>query len=281
VKLLAASAGVLLGVAAASPAFAQVAVTSATLVERTMAPGDEYRDAIAIHNASRAVQVVSLRLADYRFAADGTTDFDPPATQRRSNGEWIALAQKTVSVPPGSDTTVGYTVRIPRTSPLPAGTYWSVVLVEPLRPETAPSAGFSVVPTLRYAIQIATHVGVAGNATLRFGEPHLVRTGLMVDVDRARTRDDSWALGTDALLAIDIQHEGTRACRPAVRLEIYGQDGRLVHSATAQRGLLYPGLSVRQTFQLPPLPTGDYIALLLADVGTDHVQGTKFRLHTP
>ena len=74
---------------------------------------------------------------------------------------------------------------------------------------------------------------------------------------------------------------GTRASRPAVRVEIYQPDGRLAHSATAQRGLLYPGSSIRQIFKLPPLSTGDYVALLMADVGSDKVHGRKFQLHVP
>ena len=57
------------------------------------------------------------------------------------------------------------------------------------------------------------------------------------------------------MLAVDITGNGTRACRPAMRVEIYQPDGRLAHSATAQRGLLYPACSIRQIFKLPPLGT--------------------------
>lgn len=252
------------------------------MIERTMLPGEVYRDAITIHNSSKTIQAVSLSLADYRFDASGATEFDPPSTQPRSNVAWIALSQNTVSVLPHGDLAVSYSVKVPETTPLPLGTYWSVVLVQAARSEPMPESGFAVVPTLRYAIQVATHVGRSGEARLAFGEPHLVRTGLTVAVNpAARVRDESWALGSDSLLAVDITDNGTRACRPAVRVEIYQPDGRLAHSATAQRGLLYPGSSIRQVFQLPPLAPGDYVVLLLADVGTDKVQGTKFQLHVP
>ena len=42
-----------LGLATAAPASAQIAVTSPTMVERTVLPGEVYRDAIAIHNSSK------------------------------------------------------------------------------------------------------------------------------------------------------------------------------------------------------------------------------------
>jgi hypothetical protein len=272
----------IIGLATAGSASAQIAVTSPTMIERTMLPGEMYRDTITIHNSSKTIQAVSLSLADYRFDASGATEFDPPATQPRSNVPWIALSQKTVSVLPHGDIAVSYAVKVPESAPQPHGTYWSVVLVQAARSSAPAESGFSVVPTMQYAIQVATHVGRSGEARLAFGEPHLVRTGLTVAVDpAARLRDESWALGSDAMLAIDVTHSGTRACRPAVRLEIYQPDGRLAHSATSQRGLLYPGSSIRQVFKLPPLAPGDYVVLLLADVGTDKVQGTKFQLHVP
>lgn len=271
-----------LGLATATPAAAQIAVTSPTMIERTVLPGEVFRDAIAIHNSSKSIQAVSLSLSDYRFDASGATEFDPPATLPRSNVAWITLSQHTASVLPNGDLAVGYTVTVPETSPPLNGTYWSVVLVEAVRPEVGHAPGFAVVPTLRYAIQIATHVGRSGEARLAFGEPHLVRTGMAVAIKpAAQVRDESWALGSDSVLAVDITGNGTRACRPAVRVEIYQPDGRLAHSATAQRGLLYPGSSIRQIFKLPPLVSGDYVALLMADVGSDKVHGTKFQLHVP
>ena len=270
------------GLATAGSASAQIAVTSSTMVERTMLPGETYRDAITIHNGSKTTQAVSLTLADYRFSASGATEFDPPATQPRSNVSWVGLGHTSVSVPPHGDVAVNYTVTVPSSAPAPVGSYWSVVLVEAARTQSTPDKGFAVVPALRYAIQIATHVGRSGEARLAFGEPHLVRTGLTMAVNNVPgVRDDAWSLGADSQLAIDITDAGTRACRPAVRVEVYQPGGRLVHAATAQRGLLYPGSSIRQVFGLPPLPSGDYVVLLLADVGTDQVQGTKFNLHVP
>lgn len=246
------------GLAAASPGYAQIAVTSPILVEHSAAPGETYRDTMTIHNASDRVQVVSLSLADYQFQADGSNSFDEPGSQLRSNSGWIALSQREVSVLPHADASVSYSVTVPSSVSL-SGTYWSVALVEATRSAEASSdpTVFALAPRIRYAVQLATHIGSTGEPTLAFGTPSLERSAL----------------------GLDIRHAGTRASRPMLRLEIYSTDGALAHSASAQRGLLYPGSSITQTFELPPMSPGDYTVLLLADVGTDQVQGTKFEVH--
>lgn len=273
------------GLVAASPGYAQVAVTSSTLVERTAAPGETYLGTITIHNSSNSVQVVSLSLADYGFYADGSTTFDEPGSQPRSNSGWIGLSQRAVSVLPHADAAVSYSVTVPSTTP-PSGTYWSVVLVEavPTSEASPGSTGLAIVPRFRYAVQVATHIERTGEPTLAFGTPNFLRRALAVDImspgvpgSSERAADSVFA--PDYTLALDIRHAGTRACRPTLRLEVYRTDGTLAHRASAQRGLLYPGTSIRQIFELPSLSPGDYTFLLLADVGADKVQGTKFEVH--
>jgi hypothetical protein len=272
----------LIGLGSASAAHAQIAVTSSTLVETTGEPGDTYRDAIVIHNSSNTVQTVSLSQADYRFDADGLTEFIEPGTEPRSNSGWIVLSQQSVSLLPNADVAVSYTVTIPSQPAPSAGTYWSVVLVEAVRAPAPTSASISIVPTFRYAVQIATHIGKTGDPRLAFGEPHLMRTSFSVSLANASASLQAPAvstLGADRSLSIDIKDVGSRGCRPTLRLEVYQPDGTLVHTATVQRGLVYPGASIRQTFELPSLAPGNYTVLLLADTGIDKVQGTKFQIH--
>ena len=274
-----------MGLVAASSSNAQVAVTSSTLVERTAAPGETYRGTITIHNSSDRVQVVSFSLADYGFYADGSTTFDEPGSQPRSNSSWIGLDQRAVSVLPHADAAVSYTLAVPTATP-PFGTYWSVVLVEAVHTSEASSGltGLAIAMRFRYAVQVVTHIGTTGEPTLAFGAPNLLRRALRAEIMPAgvpglsQTAADN-VLASDYTLALDIEHNGTRACRPTLRVEVYGADGTLVHSASTQRGLLYPGTSIRQIFELGSLSPGDYTVLLLADVGADKVQGTKFQVH--
>jgi hypothetical protein len=266
----------------ASPAHAQIAVTSATVVEATGEPGATYRDAIVIHNSSNSVQNVSLSRADYRFDAAGLTEFTEPGTEPRSNSDWITLSQQSLSLPPHADVAVSYAVTIPSSPPPAPGTYWSVVFVEATRPTSSTSTSFSIVPTFRYAVQIATNVGKAVEATLAFGEPHVMRNSFSVALVNTSTSLQTPTVSTlpaERSLTIDIKDVGTRGCRPALRLELYEQDGALAHAATVQRGLIYPGASIRQTFELPALAPGVYTVLLLADSGLDKVQGTRFQIH--
>lgn len=267
----------------AAAARAQVAVISPTLVERSVRPGEVYQDSINIHNSSGVAQIVSLTLADYRFQADGETEFAAPNTLPRSNAAWIALSQPRLTVLPKQDVTVPYTVHVPADAST-VGTYWSVVLVEAERAASGASvpSGFSVTPRLRYAVQLAMHAGASGEPLLVFGEPALSRTGFTAQI---RTGDGASpmaaAASMDDFLTVDVGDAGTRGCRPTFRLEVYQADGTLVHSATVSRGLLYPGTSIRQRFGLPRLPAGDYLVLLLADVGRDAVQATKFQVRVP
>ena len=269
---------------ATAPGYAQIAVTSSTLVERIAVPGETYRDTVTIHNSSSSIQTVSLSLADYSFDADGSTQFDEPGSRPRSSAGWIQLSQRTVSVLPQSDVTVGYSVAVPSTAPLPVGSYWGVVLVEvdPSAAMPSDSAGLAVIPRLRYAVQLATHVGSTGQALLAFGEPLLPRGARFVDRGRAGPPHPAPDVSTPpsgGLLAVDVAHVGTRACRPILRVEVYGDAGTLAYRATAPRGLLYPGASLRQTFDLSSLASGDYTVLLLADVGGDVAQGTTLQVH--
>jgi hypothetical protein len=66
-----------------------------------------------------------------------------------------------------------------------------------------------------------------------------------------------------------VRNTGERAQRPLVSLELYTEDGRLIATRKTQRGLIYPGSSVRQNFALASIPRGTYRALLQVDTGDD------------
>jgi hypothetical protein len=72
--------------------------------------------------------------------------------------------------------------------------------------------------------------------------------------------------------------QGTRACRPNLKLEVYNADGALQHTAILRGSYLYPDTSTRQTFPLVPLAPGSYSFLVLADVGADKLQGARFQV---
>jgi hypothetical protein len=247
----------IVGLVTATSASAQIAVTGALREERTAAPGEKYQGAITIRNASNTPQTATLSLADYRFDASGSNSFDPAGSQGRSNAGWIALSQRTVSVPPQGTQVVSYTVTVPAGATSPLGSYWSAVLVE-TEDRSAPidPTQFTVTPKLRYAVQLVTHVGQSGECQLAFSNPRI----------------------QSGTVTVDVTGEGTRACRPNLKLEVYNSDGALQHTATIRGSYLYPTTSVRQAFDLAKLTPGAYSFLVLADVGADKLQGGRFQV---
>ena len=255
-----------------SSASGQITVTGALIVERAAAPGETYQGAITIRNASMTAQTATLSLADYHFDASGSTSFDAPGSRARSNTPWITLSQQAVLVPPQGIQVVGYTVTVPAASspdgmyllgapigaPPSAGTYWSVVLVEGEDRSAAPSdtSKFTITPKIRFAVQLVTHLGQSGECKLVFGNPRI----------------------TGGTMAVDVAGQGTRACRPNLKLEVYNSEGVLQHTATLRGSYLYPDTSTRQSFTLAPLTPGTYSFLVLADVGADKLQGARFQV---
>lgn len=240
-----------------APVGAQIMVSSPSVVEQTTRPGGEYTGTIVVQNISTVAQQITARVVDYSFDADGTSRYDDPGSQPRSSARWIALSPRTTEIPPKKSVALTFTVRVPAIDTL-AGSYSSMVLVttplqqgDVVRPRGG-RANAGIKSDMSYGIQLATHLG--GVAPSRFAMGHLTA---VTGADRSRD------------IAVTVRNTGDRAQRPIVSVELYTEDGRLVASQKAQRGLIYPGSSVRQTFRLASVPRGSYRALLQTDTGED------------
>lgn len=240
---------------AAHVADAQVAVLSSTVEERVVAPGERYRGTIVIGNASGEPQAARLYQTDYRFSADGTSDFSAPGSLRRSNASWIAPQVTRVVVPANGQVTVGYDVAVPAGDV--NGTYWSIIMVEGA-PETVKAPGnekaVTLGATIRYAVQVATHIQGSGKRGLSFTAPQATVT-----------------TEGEARLDLDVRNAGERAYRPTLWIELYDDAGNLKVKLQQVRGLLYPETSLHQQFALGHLPKGKYKAVVFADTGDDAV----------
>lgn len=263
---------ILLGLAALLPAgraaHSQIAVLSSTVEEHTGAPGESYLGRIQIANSSRRAQVVRLYMNDYRFFADGTSDFAAPGSTSRSNAPWISLQSQQVTVPAGGEVNVPYTVAIPKLDSL-RGSYWGAIMVEPAThgptgsgTDSASKARVGLGMIIRYAVQVSTHIGASGTRSVHF------------DKIEAKQGVDS-AAGRMAL-ELDVENGGERAYRPALWTEIYDAQGTLRAKSKQQRGLLYPGCSLRQRFDLGKLPHGTYKAVIFADTGEESVYASQY-----
>ncbi len=247
-----------------SIASAQIAVVGSTVEERLSAPGDTYIGTIVVRNLTRQDQPVRIYQTDYLFFADGTSHFDDPGTTPRSNAKWITPTVRSLLVPPSSEMAVTYSVKVPTSDSL-TGTYWSTIMVEGAPTEAGRSSSgrpqIGVGAVMRYAVQVATHIRTSGSRKVSFAN------------SRFLTNPDS----TEAF-DVEVKNVGERAYRPAVWIEVYDEQGTLKANARQERGLLYPGTSLKQTFSLGKLARGTYRAVVFADSGEDAVFASQYTL---
>jgi hypothetical protein len=208
---------------------------------------------------------VRIYQTDYVFFADGRSEYAEPGAHARSNARWMRLSPATLVVPGGGVAEVNYTVSVPAdAAPQAPGTYWSMIMVEPVPPAAAATEqrGVGLRTVVRFGIQVATHIA-AERAThgVHLGTPRVV-----VAEGGART------------LELELANDGQMGYRPLVSLELYDASGALVAEREEQRGLLYPGTSTLQRLALGVLPAGAYEALLVVDTGGPDLFGGQFRL---
>jgi hypothetical protein len=247
---------------------AQLQVSTPSVVEHTLRAGERREGHIEILNQSAEPQEVSVYQADYQFSADGQTRYAAAGTTPRSNARWLAVAPARLRIEAGATARVGYVLVVPTAGPL-NGTHWSLVMIEggaPGRAE-APRAGrgrasVGVGIAIRHAVQVVTRID---------GAP--ARTAMTLGNSSIAT-----AAGGGREMTIDAANSGEVAVRPLLRVEVYNEAGAVVATASQQRGLVYPGSSVRQRFQLGSLPRGTYHAMVVADTGADEMFGARVTL---
>lgn len=254
----------LLFCAAATPlaAGAQISVVGSTVEEHTAAPGQSYEGTILVRNLTAEPQAVRVYQTDYHFFADGTSHFDAPASTARSNASWVKPSATSFVIPPNSETTLGYIITVPVGDSL-RGTYWSALMVEgaPNAPPAASSKQVGLGSIVRYAVQLATHLPAPGSRKVSFANQLLSKdsTGHRV-------------------MELEVRNIGDRGYRPLIWVELYDAAGALRGRREQQRGLLYPGTSLRQRFAFDILPAGSYKAVVFTDTGDDAVFATEYKL---
>jgi P pilus assembly chaperone PapD len=256
-KLISAIAAALLLPAAAA---AQVSVVSSTLEERAATPGEQYTGTIRVRNTSSAPQLARVYQTDYRFLADGQTFYDQAGSSARSNAGWVTFSPSRLTLAPGEEATVSYTVKVPQADP--RGSYWSVVMVETVdegRAAAVRAGRVGIEPTIRYAVQLATHVGQAQRR---------------IALEGARVSREQGA----PALAVNVVNTGEQADRLDLRVELFDAEGAPAGRLTSTRGLVYPGSSIHQRFDLGQLAPGTYRALLVVDTGSDDVFGAEYTI---
>lgn len=222
-------------------------------------PGEVHRGEIALENGGDEPVTVRLSQRDYRFFADGRSEWAEPGAVARSNAAWIRLVPEQLTLPAGGRATATWSMQIPAEVPAD-GTWWSVVMVEPVPDPFGTVDGLAVRSVFRYAIQLVAEIGDPQPPTVAFAAATLA------------------AGPSGPQLAVDVENTGQTWVTPAAWVQLHAEDGREIGRFEGDRARLYPGCSHRFRVDLPGVGPGRYSALLVADGGSDALFGTRLDL---
>lgn len=250
---------------------AQVSVIGELGQDREAKPGDTYDGVITIKNDSDEPQEAKIYQTDYTFFSNGTNNYGEPGSHPRSNARWITFSPSFVKLPPRATLSINYTVAVPKDlqgKPL-VGTYWSMLMVEGIPRESPESssgrankrAEMGILQTIRYGIQIATHIAQSGERRVELRDPKVLPKE-----------------SGGRVFQVDIENTGDIGIRPDVYLELFDEQGTPAGKFYGARFRIYPGTSVRQTIDLSTVKPGTYKTLVIVDAGADEIFAAQYNL---
>lgn len=239
----------LIGIISAS---ARVTVLGDLSHEMKAEPGDIYYGDILLSNTGDREEKIQIYQCDYFFYADGTTEYGEPGRIKRSNARWMTWQPEQLTLPPNEQSRVTYKITVPSADTL-SGTYWSMLMVEPLIPGKKRSG---VQPVFRYGIQIVTHIKNTGQVMIQFSN-----INNQFDSDTCR-------------VSVDIENTGSLLIKPEVWIEIYN-DEQLMNKIPGRHMRIYPGTSVRYHLNAPGMVPGCYQSVIIADCGDENLFGVR------
>lgn len=229
-------------------------------------PGEKYEGVILLRNSEETPSEVKVYQTDYLFYADGKNIYGESGSVPRSNATWISVSPNRLTIPPREEFSVHYTVQVPSGQDM-KGTYWSMIMVEPISETSAESAKWekdkskvAISTVIRYGIQMITEIGNAGASQIKFADKKIISE----DGNR--------------VLQLDIENTGERVLSPAVWVELYNKEGASVGRFESGKVRIYPGCSVRHRILLPKVAGGNYRALVVADNGDESIFGAQYDL---
>lgn len=245
---------------------AQVSVDGALSHEMELQPGGVHSGTITLLNSGSRLEEVKLYQMDYRSESPGRNYYEDPGVNPRSNAAWISTSPKRFSIPPGESYTISYVLEVPADDTL-TGTYWSILMMEPIPPESPESQEadpeemtVGIQTRIRYAFNFVTHIGTSGTV-----QPEIEGATLTL-------------VAETPTLCIDIANAGTRMLKIEIWTELYDGDGSLVARRDGTPSRLYPFSSRQYQIGLADISVGEYTALVIIDAGDNNVFGASFPL---
>lgn len=211
--------------------------------------GKVYKGKIEIENTGSQPQNVKLFLQDFSYKSDGTISYSAPHTNGRTNIDWIKFNTNLVTLKGKQKTEIYYEITIPHTISEP-GSYWSVIMVEPVE-EIKPSEtkqGVSITSIIRYAIQVITDFDSDK------AKPDLKFESVKIEKEEGVK-----------LAKINIANNGNLYCKPSATLEIYNRKNgdKIGTFSSLEMGLL-PHTSKSFPIDISKVPPDKYNAVIIA-----------------
>lgn len=211
--------------------------------------GKVYRGKIAIENNGKQPQSVKLFLQDFTYQSDGTIHYSAPGAHARTNSGWIRMNTNLVSLKAKEKTEIFYEITVPDQVSA-AGSYWSIIMVEPveeIKPDETPS-GVSITSVIRYAVQVITDIGIEK------AKPELKFEGVKMEKENGKR-----------FLNVAVANTGNLYCKPTVAVEIYNKNnGQKTGTFSSLAMGLLPQTSKSFPIDLEKIPAAKYNAVLIA-----------------
>jgi hypothetical protein len=249
----------------AGSCFGSVAVVGSLARHHNVQPGETFEGIILLKNTGAEAVEMQIVQNDYLFSADGANHYDKPGTQPRSNAAWLAVSPSRATLPPQGTASVYYKGKIPQDAVV-AGTYWSMIMIEPVATPAPEVKGakdqiaMGLQTRTRFAVQIVSEIGTTGTEELKVQDKSLV-------VNEGKTT-----------LHLDVANTGERVQIPALWAELYNAQGISLGRFEGGRWRIYPGCSVRYKVDLTDVPAGKYTAMVVMDTGGEYVTGAQYSL---
>jgi uncharacterized protein (DUF2147 family) len=211
--------------------------------------GKVYKGKVAIENTSNNPQSVKLFLQDFAYHSDGTINYSALRTNKRTNGEWIKLNTNLVTLKGKEKTEVFYEITVPNETRDP-GSYWSVIIVEPVE-DIKPSdnkPGVNITSVIRYAIQVIT------DFETEKAKPDLKFESVKVEKQEGKQT-----------VKIAVANNGNLYCKPTAAIEIYNRKtGEKIGTYSSLTMGLLPDTSKTFYIDISKIPPDKYKAAIIA-----------------
>ena len=211
--------------------------------------GQVYKGKIALQNTGDKPQNVKIFLQDFSYQSNGSMYYTTPHTNEKTNTDWIKLNTTFLTLKGKEKTEVYYEITIPNSLRIP-GSYWSVIIVEPvddIKPSDS-KQGINITSIVRYAIQIIT------DYDSEKVKPDLKFESIKVEKEEGKQ-----------VLKIAIANQGAIYCKPTASVEIYNRkSGQKIGTFSTQAMGLLPQTSKSFPIDISKMPPDKYNAVIIA-----------------